>query len=695
MAQPVTAPSVITSPGVYELNADARGITDVYGIKIESSDVVLDGQSHFIGGDQRENSIGVYVNKYGGSITNVSIKNLKLEDWNSGIDYQYVKGQEGDTNEITNCDIIDCLTGIHIEYSDVVSIVDNLIRDCSTAINIEDDSTGVSITDNTIKGDGVGVVAINTVNVTLTGNNINTCTVYGVQVSDSSDFSIKKNTISDNKYAALQIENSKDSIITDNNFSKTETGPALVIGNEVRGAQITNNYFGSTTDVSVDDVSSDIVWNTTLTTGTNILGGPYLGGNYWGSAPGLNGFSDEVVDKDGFGIGDKPYEINSYNIDHLPLTHTDKNYPAPTPEPEEPAEAMGEVDAIPADNVTRVNISTENTTLENVTMARNESADLLQDMESLAEIPEAAMNLSEAVTDTFAVGDNPETLSSPVQNEYIPVEYPNITEPNVTRNVSPGDNQSEHGPAEPVGSSSKKNGYLLFTGIPADVRVILRTVANADIALDKVVTSTLSIPVPADYPYYSSWRLVGDNGTLSEGQISRYPAPDETVVIPVTTEIPSVTDNNPVAFNNSTQVAGLTPSIIPLDGYQANNSFIDQGVYPEKPLLSVPPVQPLPSSMTRGSQDGNGTVGPLVLVNGKSGDYETGFTITAYAGPGGAIFPEGTVNVKKGGDVTFVLTPYEGHTLDYLLIDGSNTKSEEEYAFVNVTGDHTIIAGFR
>jgi len=46
-AQPIKAPYVITSPGMYELSEDARGLTDTYGIKIESSNVVLDGGGAF------------------------------------------------------------------------------------------------------------------------------------------------------------------------------------------------------------------------------------------------------------------------------------------------------------------------------------------------------------------------------------------------------------------------------------------------------------------------------------------------------------------------------------------------------------------------------------------------------------------------------------------------------------------------
>jgi len=53
--------------------------------------------------------------------------------------------------------------------------------------------------------------------------------------------------------------------------------------------------------------------------GINIIGGNYLGGNFWAQPDGL-GFSQTCADSDADGICDDSYEINSYNIDYLPLT---------------------------------------------------------------------------------------------------------------------------------------------------------------------------------------------------------------------------------------------------------------------------------------------------------------------------------------------------------------------------------------
>ncbi|HQC00498.1 MAG TPA: hypothetical protein PKX11_08090, partial [Methanospirillum sp.] len=84
---------------------------------------------------------------------------------------------------------------------------------------------------------------------------------------------------------------------------------------------------------------------------------------------------------------------------------------------------------------------------------------------------------------------------------------------------------------------------------------------------------------------------------------------------------------------------------------------------------------------------------PIVIEN-RSENSAHGYTVIAYAGHGGAIFPEGMVEVMAGGDITFIITPYENHKIDYLLVDGSNVSVSSEYQFVNITKDHTIIAGF-
>ncbi len=70
------------------------------------------------------------------------------------------------------------------------------------------------------------------------------------------------------------------------------------------------------------------------------------------------------------------------------------------------------------------------------------------------------------------------------------------------------------------------------------------------------------------------------------------------------------------------------------------------------------------------------------------------YTITATAGPNGAITPAGPVVVTHGAGRTFLVDPDSGYHLDSLLIDGVPVDSTGSFTFVNVTADHDIAASF-
>nr|MCU0781007.1 hypothetical protein [Akkermansiaceae bacterium] len=72
-------------------------------------------------------------------------------------------------------------------------------------------------------------------------------------------------------------------------------------------------------------------------------------------------------------------------------------------------------------------------------------------------------------------------------------------------------------------------------------------------------------------------------------------------------------------------------------------------------------------------------------------------TITATAGPGGWITPNGAVEVVEGSQQTFTLTPEFGYAVETLLVDGEDAMSEmfgNSYTFYDVTSDHTIEVTF-
>ena len=78
----------------------------------------------------------------------------------------------------------------------------------------------------------------------------------------------------------------------------------------------------------------------------------------------------------------------------------------------------------------------------------------------------------------------------------------------------------------------------------------------------------------------------------------------------------------------------------------------------------------------------------------------TTYTITATAGEGGTITPEGTVSVNEGESKTFEIRANENHIIGSIIIDGEGltmteeVRTEYDYTFENVTSDHTISVTF-
>lgn len=72
----------------------------------------------------------------------------------------------------------------------------------------------------------------------------------------------------------------------------------------------------------------------------------------------------------------------------------------------------------------------------------------------------------------------------------------------------------------------------------------------------------------------------------------------------------------------------------------------------------------------------------------------TAYTITASAGTGGRISPEGEISVECGDDQTFTITPDDCYTIQDVLVDGVSVGPVSTYPFENVLADHTIEALF-
>ena len=93
------------------------------------------------------------------------------------------------------------------------------------------------------------------------------------------------------------------------------------------------------------------------------------------------------------------------------------------------------------------------------------------------------------------------------------------------------------------------------------------------------------------------------------------------------------------------------------------------------------------------------TTGQLAIDNVKLMAVETGeaaqkYTITATAGEGGSITPNGDVSVKEGASQTFAIAADNGYEIADVLVDGSSVGAVESYTFSDVKANHTISASF-
>ena len=70
------------------------------------------------------------------------------------------------------------------------------------------------------------------------------------------------------------------------------------------------------------------------------------------------------------------------------------------------------------------------------------------------------------------------------------------------------------------------------------------------------------------------------------------------------------------------------------------------------------------------------------------------FKITASAGAGGSISPNGTSTVSYGDNKTFTITPTQGYKVKSVVVDGTNKGELTTYTFNNVKGAHTISVTF-
>ncbi|MEQ1833800.1 MAG: Ig-like domain-containing protein, partial [Candidatus Eisenbacteria bacterium] len=68
--------------------------------------------------------------------------------------------------------------------------------------------------------------------------------------------------------------------------------------------------------------------------------------------------------------------------------------------------------------------------------------------------------------------------------------------------------------------------------------------------------------------------------------------------------------------------------------------------------------------------------------------------VTASAGSGGSVSPNGTTSIAQGGSVTITITPAAHFLISSVVVDGVSAGTPTSVSFTNITANHTVVASF-
>jgi len=347
----------ITAPGVYLLNTTIANSTLDYCIFINSSDVIFDGQGNLIDGTDGSLTKGIRVYPDGGSLSNVTVRNVVLTDWADGIYTMSLEGGRIENNTISSSGngIIVVYTnntlvannymnsnfkGLFVSSSHNNTFVNNTITSStsdgiylSNAVNntIENTFSSGSIGNGAylrnsnmtliknstlVSNSNDGIYLYLSHNTTVKGSNISQNGDDGISFSISHNCTIINNTIKSNSNRGIYLSLSSANTFANNTIAGNTNYGIYV---NARDNKIYNNFFNNSNNAYIGASGGPNYWNTSRAAGSNIIGGIYLGGNYWGTPAGT-GFSDTCTDANADEICDSPYTINTSNVDYLPLS---------------------------------------------------------------------------------------------------------------------------------------------------------------------------------------------------------------------------------------------------------------------------------------------------------------------------------------------------------------------------------------
>ncbi len=98
----ISSYTTIGSPGTYVLTQSIINSGAAHCIRITSSDVIFDGAGNTIDGKDSEKTFGVHVYNTTTALTNVTVKNLIVTDWDFGIIYENTVNGSIEDNSVSS-----------------------------------------------------------------------------------------------------------------------------------------------------------------------------------------------------------------------------------------------------------------------------------------------------------------------------------------------------------------------------------------------------------------------------------------------------------------------------------------------------------------------------------------------------------------------------------------------------------------
>ena len=267
-------------------------------IQIGEDNVIIDGAGYTVNSGSSPQTNGVFVQEK----SYVTIKNLKVQNFDTGIKILSSHNITLTGNEVSGCNAGQFSSGIYLSYAYESDLTENTVSNNSYGIHLQymysnlethqgntltnntalDNTYGIALssnyysilTSNTVSGNGQGINIYgygppDKPGNTLTNNNASN-NDFGIRLHTAKSNTLTGNSVKSNTSGGIYLTNSDDNTVENNTISDNGFGIKL---NPSDDNQIyNNNFINNAPQAVVDEDCTDNLFNLPATEG---------GGNYW------------------------------------------------------------------------------------------------------------------------------------------------------------------------------------------------------------------------------------------------------------------------------------------------------------------------------------------------------------------------------------------------------------------------------